>query len=114
MDAEEASEEGLLTRKLHKSKMPRPCKRRRIRGRPHSAFFKPSGIPASELESIVLARDEFEAIRLKDFLGADQKACADQMGISQPTFHRLLISARKKLADAVVNGKAIMITEPKI
>ncbi len=91
--------------------MPRPFKRRRIRGRPNSAFFKPSGIPTRDLEQIELERDEFEAIRLKDFMALDQNQCASQMNISQPTFHRLLLLARGKLADAVVNGKAIRIVE---
>ena len=89
--------------------MPRPYKRRRIRGEPNSSYFKPSGIRRTELEEVILAADEFEAIRLKDFMGLDQKECAEKMDISQPTFHRLIVSARKKVADAIVNGKAIKI-----
>ena len=53
--------------------------------------------------------EEFEAVRLKDLEGFDQEKAAKIMGISQPTFHRLIITARKKLADAIVNGKAIKI-----
>lgn len=89
--------------------MPRPHKRRRIKGEPNSSYFKPSGIRRTELEESILAADEFEAIRLKDFLALEQKECAEKMNISQPTFHRLIISARKKVADAIVNGKAIKI-----
>lgn len=91
------------------NRMPRPCKRRRIRGKPNSSYFKPAGIRTVELEEIILAADEFEAIRLKDLKQLEQKECAEKMEISQPTLHRLLLSARKKIADAIVNGKAIKI-----
>lgn len=93
--------------------MPRPCKRRRIRGRPSSYYFKPAGIRKRELEQISLSADEFEAVRLKDFKELEQSECATKMNISQPTFHRLLLCARKKLAEAVVEGKAIEIEDKK-
>lgn len=89
--------------------MPRPHKRRRIRGNPNSYYFKPAGIPKFKLIESILKRDEFEAIRLKDFLELDQLVCAEKMEISQSTFHRLLLSARGKIADAIVNGKAIKL-----
>ena len=89
--------------------MPRPCKRRRIRGNPNSSYFKPAGIRLRELEEITITIEEFEAIRLKDFLGLEQEECAKQMEISQPTFHRLIINARKKLSEAIIKGKAIKI-----
>jgi predicted DNA-binding protein (UPF0251 family) len=57
----------------------------------------------------VLTIDEFEAIRLKDLEGFDQNECAGKMDISQPTFHRLVISARRKIADALTHGKNIRI-----
>ena len=60
------------------------------------------------IESI-LTLDEFEALRLKDMNGLDQKEAADKMKISQPTFHRLILSARKKVAKAIVEGQAIRI-----
>lgn len=59
----------------------------------------------------VLTREEFEAVRLKDFLSLDQSKAAKEMEISQPTFHRLLLSARKKLAEAVVKGHGIKIED---
>lgn len=89
--------------------MPRPCKIRRVRGRPDSSYFKPAGKRMFELEESLLKKEEFEAIRLKDFLNLDQSECAEKMEISQPTFHRLILSARNKIADAIVNGKAIKI-----
>jgi len=62
-----------------------------------------------EPEEMVLTVDEFEAVRLKDLEGLDQGVCAEKMEISQPTFHRLVISARKKIADALTHGKSIKI-----
>ncbi|MFH1239946.1 MAG: DUF134 domain-containing protein [Candidatus Diapherotrites archaeon] len=89
--------------------MPRPRRRRNIGFEPDVVLFKPAGTPAFELETVILKMEELEAIRLKDFQEKDQAESAEKMGISQPTFHRLLLSARKKIADALVNGKAIKI-----
>ena len=63
----------------------------------------------TDLEEVVLTVDEFEAIRLKDVDGLEQEQCAQRMNISQPTFHRLYLEARKKIADVIVNGKALKI-----
>jgi len=89
--------------------MPRPRRRRNIGFEPDVVLFKPAGIPAFELDTVILEMEELEAIRLKDFQEKDQAESAEKMGISQPTFHRLLLSARKKISDALVNGKAIKI-----
>lgn len=86
---------------------PRLCKR--VRFNPEITYFKPRGIPLKELEEVILPVDEYEAVRLKDLGGLEQEECAKKMNISQPTFHRLVLSARKKIADAIVNGKAIKI-----
>ena len=76
---------------------------------PNVNYFKPRGIPMADLDEIVLTVDEFEAIRLKDYVGQDQESAAFKMNISQPTIHRLLEIARKKVADAIVNGKGLKI-----
>jgi predicted DNA-binding protein (UPF0251 family) len=89
--------------------MPRPRRLRRVRFRPDVTFFKPMGVKESYLEESILTVDEFEAVRLKDMDGFDQEEAAKKMNISQPTFHRLIKSARKKIADAIVKGKAIKI-----
>ena len=78
-------------------------------GRPHSSYFKPAGIRIIELEEMVLTLPEFEAIRLIDFLEIPQEKAAKQMQISQPTLSRILKSARKKISDSIINGKAIRI-----
>ena len=89
--------------------MPRPRRCRRVFSEPNVTFFKPAGIRMIELEESILTVDEFEAVRLKDLEGIEQEEAAKKMNISQPTFHRLLLVARKKIADAIVNGKAIKI-----
>ena len=86
---------------------PRLC--RRILAEPNVTYFKPRGIPLNQLEEVTLSVEEFESVRLKDLEGLEQEQCAKKMNISQPTFHRLILSARKKIADAIVNGKAIKI-----
>jgi len=76
---------------------------------PEITYFKPQGVPLRMLEESKITFDEFEAVRLKDLEGLEQEECAKKMRISQPTLHRLLVSARKKIADALVNGKALSI-----
>jgi len=89
--------------------MTRPIKFRRVGFKPNVSYFKPAGVPMAQLEEVVLTMDEFEAIRLKDVEELDQVEAAEKMNISQPTFNRILGSARNKIADAIVNGKAIRI-----
>jgi predicted DNA-binding protein (UPF0251 family) len=89
--------------------MSRPRKNRWVCCEPGVTFFKPRGIPMTELEEVRLAVDELEAIRLKDLEGLEQEETAAKMGISQPTLHRILLSAHTKTADALVNGKAVRI-----
>ncbi|MFX1508539.1 MAG: DUF134 domain-containing protein [Promethearchaeota archaeon] len=89
--------------------MARPRRCRRVGSTPNVTYFKPAGIRMVDLEEINLTVDEYEAVRLKDLEGLEQEECAKKMNISQPTFHRLVLSARKKIADSIVNGKAIRI-----
>ena len=89
--------------------MPRPRLCRRVGLKPGFTYFKPAGVRMAELDESIITVDEFEAVRLKDLEGLGQDEAASRMGISQPTFQRLLASARKKMADAIVNGKAIKI-----
>lgn len=89
--------------------MPRPCKRRQVKGSPNSYYFKPAGIRMMDLSEINLALPEFEAIRLIDFEHMNQVEACEEMEISQSTLSRILSSAREKLGDAIINGKAIKI-----
>jgi len=89
--------------------MPRPRICRRIFFNPHVTHFKPIGIPLSNIQNTILTKTELEAVRLIDYENHPQTKVAKEMKISQPTLSRLLTSARKKIADALVNGKAIKI-----
>ncbi len=82
---------------------------RRIGFVPGATYFKPWGVPLRELEEIVLALDELEALRLADLQGQYQEQAAEKMKISRPTFSRIVESARKKVADALINGKALRL-----
>ena len=75
--------------------------------------FKPCGIERVNLQRVVLDEDEMEAIRLSDLEGLYQQECADKMKISRTTFSRLIESARKKIADALLNKKALRINKGK-
>ena len=89
--------------------MPRPRLCRRIRFWPGITHFKPAGVRLAELHEVVLSMGEFEAMRLCDLEEINQKEAAKKMNISQPTLQRTLASARKKIADALANGKSIKI-----
>ncbi len=89
--------------------MSRPKCCRKIGCVPDVNYYKPRGIPASCLEEIQLDLDEFEAIRLADFEGMYQEDAARRMDISRQTFGRIIDSAHKKIADALLHGKALRI-----
>jgi predicted DNA-binding protein (UPF0251 family) len=91
------------------TEMPRPHCCRRVSGEPPSNFFKPRGIPLVKLEEVVLAVDELEALRLADKEGMYQDQAAEQMKISRATFGRIAEQARRKVAEALVEGKALRI-----
>ena len=89
--------------------MPRPFRRRRVCCRPERDYFKPRGIRLEALEEVVLGLDEVEAIRLADLEEQYQEAAAKKMNVSRQTFGNIIDSAHKKIADALVNSKAIKI-----
>ncbi len=89
--------------------MPRPRHCRRVAQMPQTNYYKPRGIPLSVLEEVTLSVDEFEAIRLTDLEGLYQADAAEKMSVSRQTLGRILESAHKKIADALVNGKALLI-----
>ncbi|MBU1031829.1 DUF134 domain-containing protein [Patescibacteria group bacterium] len=89
--------------------MPRPRMPRCLRFNPNVYYFKPRGIPLRILEEIVLKADELEALKLYEVDGLDQIEAAKKMKISQSTFARILDSANKKVANAIISGKAIRI-----
>ncbi len=89
--------------------MSRPVKCRHIKCNPDAVYFKPRAVPLSELEELVLTMDELEALRLADLEGLYQEDGAAEMNVSRQTFGNIIKNARKKVADALVRGKAIRI-----
>jgi len=89
--------------------MPRPKRCRMVGCHPKNNYYKPRGVPLAFLEEVVLAVDEYEGLRLADLEGLYQEDAAVKMGVSRQTFGRIIESAHRKVADALVNGKALRI-----
>ncbi len=87
----------------------RPKKTRWIKCAPQERCFKPLCRSLSKLKNVYLTLDEFEAIRLSSLEGLKQIDAAKKLKISRPTFSRIISSAHKKIADGLVNIKAIRI-----
>jgi len=89
--------------------VPRPVKCRFIEGERETLLFKPAGPVRYNMEIVSLTLDEFESIRLADLEGFYQEDAAARMGISRQTFGNILLKARRKIADALYNEKALLI-----
>ena len=87
----------------------RPKKTRWVKCMPGERCFKPMCRPLNKLKSACLSLDEFEAVRLADLDGMKQVDAAKRLKISRSTFSRIVSSARNKIADGLVNIKAIRI-----
>jgi len=91
--------------------MPRPRGCRKVIFNPNVTYFKPQGVPMRFLEIVELTTEEMEAYRLRHIYDLEQKEAAKKMKTSQSTYQRILYSAYKKIADALINGKAIKIVK---
>jgi len=91
--------------------MPRPRLCRKIRFNPNITYFKPQGVPMRFLDMVELTAEEVEALRLKNDKDLDQNEAAKMMKTSRSTFQRILISAYKKVTNAIIEGKAIKIVK---
>ena len=89
--------------------MARPLCPRRVDALPPSTYFKPRGVPVSELEETVVSVDELEALRLADLEGLYHEEAAARMNVSRATFGRIVESARRKVAEVLVRGRALKI-----
>lgn len=87
----------------------RPKKKRMIECVPGERCFRPCCKKGKRLEGVIVTLDEFEAVRLADLQGMRQEDAAKRLGVSRPTFSRIVEAGRKKIADAIVNIKAIKI-----
>lgn len=94
--------------------MPRLKKQKMVHSPPLFTAFKPMGIMHSALQQLPLALDEYEAIRLADYLGMDHAAAAEEMEISRSTFSRLVVEARNKIACFLIEGKVLQIEGGRI
>lgn len=89
--------------------MPRPIKDRIVNTPPLFNSFKPTGLERSNLKTITISLDEFEAVRLTDFLQLDHAEAAEMMEISRSTFTRLIEKARKKVSQFLIEGSELAI-----
>ena len=90
--------------------MARPVKNRLIENLPQYTYFVPAGRRKCEIEEMFIKVEEFEAMRLKDVEDLNQEECAGRMLVSRQTFQNIIDSARKKIAIALIEGKAINIS----
>lgn len=89
--------------------MVRPMLQRRVSGEFNTTYFKPVGVPVRDLETVSLTFDELEAVRLTDLEELYQADAAAKMNISRQTLGNIVQSAHKKIAEALIKGKAIKI-----
>jgi len=89
--------------------MPRPRKWRKVCSLPGSQRFGPLDGLVDGTTQIIMAVDEYETIRLIDIDGYTQEECAKQMNVARTTVQGIYNSARGKLADALVNGRMLLI-----
>jgi len=92
--------------------MPRNKIPRVVRFNPSTYYFKPQGIPLRMLKEVIIKKDELEALKLYEVDNLNQVNAAKKMRVSQPTFARIMGSANKKIAEAIIKGKAIRIELP--
>ncbi len=90
-------------------KLSRPTKWRKVEFIPNIQYFIPLNSEKNKVEENVIRIEEVEAIRLKDVEKLEQEECAERMEVSRQTFQRILNTGREKIADSIVNGKAIRI-----
>ncbi len=90
---------------------PRPKKLRNCEGNFCGRAFKPTGKPLSKLDQIELYRDEMEALRLCDREGLTQEEAGLKMGVSRGTIQRIITIARRKTAEAISEGRALIFVD---
>jgi predicted DNA-binding protein (UPF0251 family) len=94
--------------------MSRPKKFRCVSCKPGVGFFGPSGIRLFRLDETILGLDELEAMRLADLEGLYQEEAASRMNVSRATFGRVINEAHRKVADAIIHGKALTIESENV
>ncbi len=87
-----------------------PYRKRLVLSPPQVTHFRPVDVPPGDLDRERLTLDEYEAIRLADLLQLDHQESASRMQISRPTFSRLVMKARNKVARMLIEGRELFIT----
>lgn len=87
----------------------RPRKWRQVCSLPERDRYGPLNSEVNKEHFITMTVDEYETIRLIDLEGLKQEECAEQMNIARTTVQGIYISARKKLAESLINGKVLRI-----
>lgn len=87
--------------------MPRPQRCRKVCTEPDYIVFSPDGIPNSE--TVTLTYDEYEAIRLVDLMQLTHNEAAAHMEVARTTLTEVYNTARNKIADSIINGKALNV-----
>lgn len=90
--------------------MSRPKIQKRICDVPQVDTFTPSGNTGGCKEIITMSFEEYEVVRLIDNENMNQEECASVMGVARSTVQRLYNSARKKIADSIINAKVLKIS----
>jgi predicted DNA-binding protein (UPF0251 family) len=90
--------------------MPRPRKRRKLSRQPEARIYKPAGLPLEALPEVQLLQEELEALRLCDLEGLNQTQAAANMNVSRSTLQRILAHARRQVALALVESRALVIS----
>jgi predicted DNA-binding protein (UPF0251 family) len=88
---------------------PQHCLCKEIKFEPDVVYFKPQGVSMQNLEIVGISMEEIEAYRLRHIDKMEQIQGAKKMKTSTSTYQRILYSAYEKIADALINGKAIKI-----
>jgi predicted DNA-binding protein (UPF0251 family) len=89
--------------------MPRKKRCRNLEGPPCCSGFKPKGIPARFLDKVVVSLDEYESIRLADYMNLEHEEASVRLGVSRSVFTRLVDGARKKVGRALIEGAELVI-----
>lgn len=89
--------------------MPRPKKHRHVCCMPQSTAFGPVSTVSGGTNTVIMTVEEYETLRLIDYEGLMQEECAERMNVARTTVQRIYNDARKKTAEFLVGGKALLI-----
>jgi predicted DNA-binding protein (UPF0251 family) len=98
-----------MSKTRRRETMARPRKCRKVCCLPNSDLFGPLSTNASNAETVIMTVEEYETIRLIDFSDLTQEACSERMAVARTTVQKIYGDARKKIAEALINGSTLKI-----